>query len=137
MSFVPTPSLEDYLKLPEPSQPSFHYRTGKIPILPSPAAPKEPTNQWGFPRPGPQSPTPAQATAKHYFVDDPTWDNIVDHGDFDDIVVGSGFCALAYVDAALKKDPMRKILLLERGGKVSSTLCLRVDHEHVHRFLAL
>ena len=108
--------LEDYLKLPEPSQPSFHYRTGKVPILPSSIAPKDATNQWGYPRPSAQSPTPAHATAKHYFVDDTTWANIVDHGEFDDIVVGSGFCALAYVDAALKQDPHRKILILERGG---------------------
>ncbi|KAI5899539.1 FAD/NAD(P)-binding domain-containing protein [Schizophyllum commune H4-8] len=108
--------LEDYLKVPEPSQPSFHYRTGKIPILPSSIAPKDATNQWGYPRPSAQSPTPAHATAKHYFVDDTTWANIVDHGEFDDIVVGSGFCALAYVDAALKLDSNRKILILERGG---------------------
>jgi hypothetical protein len=41
---------------------------------------------------------------------------IVDYGEFDDIVCGSGFCALAYIDAALKLNPYRKILLLERGG---------------------
>lgn len=41
----------------------------------------------------------------------------VDHGEFDDIVVGSGFCALAYIDTALKRDPNRKILVLERGGE--------------------
>ena len=117
MTFDSDHRLEDYLKLPEPSQPSFHYRTGKVAILPSSVAPKDPTNQFGYPRPGLQSPTPAYATAKHYFVDDTTWGNILDHGEFDDIVVGSGFCALAYVDAALKKNPMRKILILERGGK--------------------
>ncbi|KAI5826665.1 FAD/NAD(P)-binding domain-containing protein [Schizophyllum commune Tattone D] len=105
------PQLEDYLTLPKPTQDSFYFRTGKAPI-----AHRTPTNQWGYPRPGPQSPTAAHATAAHYFVDDTTWANIVDHGVFDDIVVGSGFCALAYVDKALELNPHRKILILERGG---------------------
>ena len=117
MSVKTTHTLEDYLKIAEPSVPSFHFRTGKIPYLPVEIAPRKPASQWGYPQPGAQSPTPAYATAKHYFVDDTTWANILDHGEFDDIVIGSGFCALAYVDAALKKDPWRKILILERGGK--------------------
>ncbi len=41
----------------------------------------------------------------------------LENGEFDDIVVGSGFCGLAYVDEALRLNPFRKILLLERGGK--------------------
>ena len=107
---------QDYLKVAEQSIPSFHFRTGKTPYLSPEIAPRTPANQFGYPQPGIQSPTPAFATAKHYFVDGTTWDNILDHGDFDDIVIGSGFCALAYVDAALKKNPRRKILILERGG---------------------
>ncbi|KAF8155019.1 hypothetical protein K438DRAFT_1943070 [Mycena galopus ATCC 62051] len=106
----------DYLKTAHSTAPSFHYRVGKPPILPPVEAPKTPANIYGFPQPGAQSPTPASATAKHYFVDDSTWDAILDHGEFDDIVVGSGFCALAYIDTALKRDPHRKILVLERGG---------------------
>ena len=107
----------DYLKFADhPTRPSFHYRTGKHAELQSPEISKQPANALGFPRPGVQSPTPAQATAAHYFVDDSTWDAIVDHGDFDDIVCGSGFCALAYVSKALELDPKRKILVLERGG---------------------
>ena len=66
-------------------------------------------------------------------MDDATWDAIlgemflrmsyygykhfVDHGEFDDVVCGSGFCALAYVDAALKRVFFRKVFILERGGK--------------------
>jgi hypothetical protein len=107
---------EDYLQIPNKSISSFHFRTGKVPWLPVTVAPNNPSSLAGFPTPGPQAPTPAFATAKHYFVDDGTWERIIDHGEFDDIVVGSGFCALAYVDAALKKDPWRKILILERGG---------------------
>ena len=72
-------------------------------------------NEFSFPEPGVLSPTPAAASA-HYFVDDLGWDNILDFEKFDDVVVGSSFCALAYVDEALKRDPYRKILILERGG---------------------
>ncbi|KAG9313755.1 hypothetical protein JVU11DRAFT_6111 [Chiua virens] len=78
--------------------------------------PLEPVNLYGFPRPGEQSPTPAEATGKHYFVDETNWKQILQYGEFDDIVCGSGFCALAYIEQALKLDPFRKILVLERGG---------------------
>jgi hypothetical protein len=47
---------------------------------------------------------------------------LLENGEFDDIVVGSGFCALAYIDEALRLNPFRKILLLERGGKYLSIL---------------
>ena len=108
----------DYLKYPDhPTFPSFHFRTGKPPVLSPNAAPKQPANEFGFPIPGTQSPTPEDATAAHYFVDDSTWKAIVDHGEFDDIVCGSGFCALAYVTEALERNPHRKILVLERGGR--------------------
>ena len=95
------------------------------------AALKQPANEFGFPVPGTQSPTPAQATAAHYFVDDSTWKAIGDHGEFDDIVCGSGFCALAYVTEALERNPHRKILILERGGRPYSpeycVLSLMID----------
>jgi hypothetical protein len=92
----------------------------------------------GYPKPGPQSPTVTTAMNKNCFVDDNTWNIIAGensrmsraiqrlissppcllaNGEFDDIVVGSGFCALAYIDEALRLDPFRRILLLERGGK--------------------
>lgn len=40
-------------------------------------APPEPVNQYGFPRPGEQSPTPAEATGRHYFVDETNWQEIL------------------------------------------------------------
>jgi hypothetical protein len=64
----------------------------------------------------PQFPIPASASTA-CFVDEATWANILDHGEFDDVVVGSGFCALAYVKEALHRDPFRKILILERGSE--------------------
>ncbi|KZV86632.1 FAD/NAD(P)-binding domain-containing protein [Exidia glandulosa HHB12029] len=114
---VPRRGEPDYMKYPDhPTVPSFHFRTGKPALLPVEDAPKQPANEFGFPVPGVQSPTPAHATAAHYFVDEEQWKAIVDHGEFDDIVCGSGFCALAYVSEALERNPRRKILILERGG---------------------
>lgn len=48
---------------------------------------------------------------------DQTWGNILAHGDFDYIVVGSGFTALAFIQKALDLNKHAKILCLERGGK--------------------
>ncbi|KAG9310091.1 hypothetical protein JVU11DRAFT_9701 [Chiua virens] len=75
----------------------------------------EPANHFGFPLPGGQSPTPAEHTYKYYFADDTKWKAIMEYGDFDDIVIGTGFCGLAYIDKALELNPKRRILLLERG----------------------
>ncbi|RXW23453.1 hypothetical protein EST38_g2427 [Candolleomyces aberdarensis] len=86
---------------------NFHQRVGE--------PRRTPNNAYGFPTPGPQSPTAATATTKHYFVEESTWQDILDHGEYDDVVVGSGLCALAYIDEALEKNPHRKILVLERG----------------------
>lgn len=118
--------LPDYLKTPHGSTPSFHFRVGEKPRVPAAAKPEQPANEFGYPRPGVQSPSPFSATAPHYFVDEPTWQAILDHGDFDDVVVGSGHCGLAYVEEALKRDPFRKILVLERGGTHHHhLLCIR------------
>jgi hypothetical protein len=67
----------DYLKTRHAIQPSFHCRVGKQPGSTSDGVPNTPANAFGFPQPGMQSPTPAYATAKHYFVDDPTWNAIL------------------------------------------------------------
>ena len=94
----------------------------------------KPTFLGGYPLSGPQSISGADVMNKAAFVDDNTWrilagkvpsrvvwgfliSSFPEHGHFDDIVVGSGFCALAYITTALKRNPNRKILLLERGGK--------------------
>jgi choline dehydrogenase-like flavoprotein len=50
-------------------------------------------------------------------LSDQTWSNILAHGDFDYIVIGSGFTALAFIQKTLELDPRAKILCLERGGK--------------------
>jgi hypothetical protein len=93
----------------------------------------------GYPVPGQQLLTVTSAMNKDCFVDDNTWRLIageiqpcrmqfrgfyhcLENGEFDDIVVGSGFCALGYIDEALRLNPFRRILLLERGGKCLLTL---------------
>ena len=78
---------------------------------------------------------------------DQTWVNILAHGDFDYIVVGSGFTALAFIQKALELDSYVKILCLERGSRyfllfplVNSSYTLRVvpssDALICHRLLA-
>ncbi|KAH8822170.1 hypothetical protein DL96DRAFT_1714521 [Flagelloscypha sp. PMI_526] len=74
------------------------------------------TNEGGYPTPGQQMLTATSAMSRNCFVDDNTWRLIAENGEFDDIVVGSGFCALAYIDQALRQNRHRKILLLDRGG---------------------
>lgn len=50
------------------------------------------------------------------FFSDQTWANILSHGKFDYIVVGSGCTALAFIDKALELNKNARILCLERGG---------------------
>lgn len=96
-----------------------------------------PTSIGRYPTPGPQTLTVTSTMNKDCFVDENTWRLIagefqpmycaiqrftpssrhLENGEFDDIVVGSGFCGLAYIDEALRLNPFRRILLLERGGK--------------------
>ena len=40
-------------------------------------SPPEHVNQYGFPRPGPQSPSPSEATGRHYFVNETNWKEIL------------------------------------------------------------
>ena len=67
----------DYLKTAHSTIPSFHHHVGKPALIPKAAAPKAPANSWSSPQPDLQSPSPAFATAQHYFVDDATWDAIL------------------------------------------------------------
>ncbi|TKD58963.1 GMC oxidoreductase [Flavobacterium sp. ASW18X] len=70
----------------------------------------------GFPTPGPQSPTGQDVMNHVYFVSNQEWKQIREEEQFDYIVIGSGFCGLAFVERVLKNNPFAKILLLERGG---------------------
>ncbi|CCC13569.1 unnamed protein product [Sordaria macrospora k-hell] len=107
-----TESLPDYLTIPGKTIPSFHCRVGKKHNDRQPQL----ANTYGYPVPGVQAPTPTSVMALDYFASDQTWGNILAHGDFDYIVIGSGFTALAFIQKALELDPCAKILCLERGG---------------------
>lgn len=50
-----------------------------------------------------------------FFVSDGAWDQLIGEGSFDHIVIGSGFCALAFVERTLRNDPLARVLVLERG----------------------
>ncbi|CAG1969750.1 hypothetical protein QX201_006322 [Fusarium graminearum] len=105
-------SLPDYLTIPGKTIPSFHCRVGKKHDERQP----QPANTYGYPVPSVQAPTPTSVMALDYFASDQTWGNILAHGDFDYIVVGSGFTALAFIQKALELNKNAKILCLERGG---------------------
>ncbi|WP_428305216.1 HAD family acid phosphatase [Lacipirellula sp.] len=70
---------------------------------------------FGFPTPGPQEPTPQQVLDHVFFSSETGWKAIREKEQFDYVVVGSGFCALAFVERTLEHEPGARILVLERG----------------------
>ncbi|KAI8165532.1 hypothetical protein K4K50_010205 [Colletotrichum sp. SAR 10_71] len=52
---------------------------------------------------------------KDYFIDNNKFDGILDDGEYDYVVVGSGCTALAFIQEALRINPHARILCLERG----------------------
>jgi hypothetical protein len=71
--------------------------------------------EYGYPSPGPQEISAGDVMKKLYFMSDDAWENCRTNGNFDYVVVGSSFCALAFTQQMLKKNPKAKILILERG----------------------
>ncbi len=59
--------------------------------------------------------TSANVMEHLFFVPDDAWDQLVGESSFDHIVIGSGFCGLAYVERTLQNDPLARVLVLERG----------------------
>ncbi len=53
-----------------------------------------------------------------FFLSPAEWEKARDHEKFDFVVIGSGFCAFAFVERALKNDPHARILIIERGPLV-------------------
>ncbi|ESK96077.1 fad nad -binding domain-containing protein [Moniliophthora roreri MCA 2997] len=97
-----------------PSHPRSTSGRVRFPVSLKASRPDKTANQFGYPRPVPDT---SFSHCAHYFIDDNTWDAILDHNDFDDVVVGSGFCALAYIEEPLRIDSHRKTLILgERRG---------------------
>ena len=70
----------------------------------------------GFPTPGPQTPTPHDVLDQvFFFLTEDEWDTVREHQQFDYIIIGSGFCALAFADRMLSERPQTRILIVERG----------------------
>jgi choline dehydrogenase-like flavoprotein len=50
-----------------------------------------------------------------FFVSDDGWKHVREEEQFDHVIVGSGFCALAFADRSLTQNPWSRILIVERG----------------------
>ena len=72
-------------------------------------------NKYGYPTPGKQKVTAEDIMNTHYFMDDEEWEKNRILGDFDYVIIGSSFCALAFTTQALENNPDAKILIIERG----------------------
>ena len=72
--------------------------------------------QYGYPTPGPQSPTGQDVMDHVYFVSNTEWKSIREVEQFDYVVIGTGPCGLAFVERILSHHPQSRILVLERGG---------------------
>ncbi len=70
---------------------------------------------YGFPTPGPQNPTGQRVMDHVFFLSNEGWKKAREEGNFDFVVVGSGFCCLAFIERVLKQDPHCRILVIERG----------------------
>lgn len=69
----------------------------------------------GFPTPGPQDPTSQKVLDHIFFLSETDWKITREQEHFDFIIIGSGFCSLAFAERTLAKNPMAKILIVERG----------------------
>jgi hypothetical protein len=74
-----------------------------------------PNFSHGFPAPGPQDPTPEKVMDHVFFMSEGQWKQVREEEQFDHIVIGSGFCALAFAERTLAADPNSRILIIERG----------------------
>ncbi|PWW71962.1 FAD/NAD(P)-binding domain-containing protein [Tuber magnatum] len=113
-------SLFEYLRNPQKIRESFQRRAKKHPntrLGPQVDARAEGTapGTYGFPIPGEQSPTPQSVIGSDSFVNGAAWDQIIGHGAFDYVVIGSSFMALSFVEKIYQLNPFAKILILERG----------------------
>ena len=72
--------------------------------------------QYGYPTPGPQSPTGQKVMDHVYFCSNAEWKSIREVEEFEYVVIGTGPCGLAFVERVLSQNPMSRILMLERGG---------------------
>jgi hypothetical protein len=79
------------------------------------AAAGSPNFNFGFPSPGPQTPTPQKVMDHVFFLSKGGWKRVRESEQFDYVVIGSGPCALGFVERTLRHDPHKRILIIERG----------------------
>ncbi len=75
-----------------------------------------PKTAFGYPGPGYQTPSMQDVVENAFFVQEAEWNAVRECGEYDFVVIGSGFCSLAFVSRALKNNPFARILILERGS---------------------
>lgn len=71
--------------------------------------------QYGYPSPGPQNISADEIMNSLFFLTDEQWDTERRNADYDYVVIGSSFCAYAFVKQVLQNKPDAKIMMLERG----------------------
>ena len=69
---------------------------------------------YGYPTPGPQTPTGQHVIDHVFFLSRTEWKCVREEEKFDYIVIGSGFGALGFVEKALSNNPWTRILIIER-----------------------
>lgn len=69
----------------------------------------------GYPTPGPQVSTPQKVMDHVFFLSETEWKRVREEEQFDYIIIGTGFCALAFAERILSKKPDTRILMVERG----------------------
>lgn len=74
-----------------------------------------PNFSHGFPAPGPQNPSPQKVLDHVFFLSKGGWKQAREEQQFDHVVIGSGFCGLAFAERTLDADPHQRILIIERG----------------------
>ncbi|MEY8688881.1 MAG: GMC oxidoreductase [Leptothrix sp. (in: b-proteobacteria)] len=79
------------------------------------AAASSPNFAHGYPTPGPQISSPQKVMDHVFFLSDTDWKRVREEEQFDYIIIGSGFCALAFAERILAARPQTRILMVERG----------------------
>jgi hypothetical protein len=74
-----------------------------------------PNFNYGFPTPGPQNPTGPEVMNHVFFLSRDEWKRVREEERFDYVVIGSGFCALGFIERIYERDPHARILVIERG----------------------
>ncbi|WP_454752867.1 GMC oxidoreductase [Cupriavidus necator] len=79
------------------------------------AVSSSPNFAHGYPTPGPQISTPQKVMDYVFFLSETGWKQVREEEQFDYIVIGTGFCALAFCERILAARPKTRILMVERG----------------------